>query len=92
MTQLIKILLEEKLITVEQLNDAKDKQMGDKKPIHETLCDMGFLDEKDLLKVLAKAFHFDLLDVANANVDVSVAKMISYKKAKECGIFPLRKE
>ncbi|MDD4201892.1 MAG: ATPase, T2SS/T4P/T4SS family [Candidatus Omnitrophica bacterium] len=92
MSQLINALLKENLITAEQLEDAKDKQMGEKKPIHEVLCEMGFVKEEDVLNILSKVFGFQLLDIKKEKIDPSVVKMIPYDKAKKWGVFPLRKE
>ena len=46
MVSLFDELIKEGLITSEQLADARVKQVGAKKPIHELLVEMGFVSEK----------------------------------------------
>lgn len=43
MTLLLDALLKEKLVTSEQINDGRDKQVGANKSIYEVLLDIGFL-------------------------------------------------
>lgn len=89
MPALLKELIKEDLITQEQINDARDKQIGAKKPIHELLVEMGFLSEKDLVNVSSRIFKMPILNWDEEKVDASVLKLISYDKAKRYGVFPL---
>lgn len=85
-------LIKEDLITGEQLQDAKDKQLGAKKPLHEVLVDMGFLKEADLLRVAARVFKMPVSDLKEGEIDPASTKLIPYDMAKRYGVFPLRKE
>ncbi len=92
MSILIDALLRENLINREQLNDARDKQMGAKKPIQELLVEMGFVKEEDLIRISSKVFDTPTLNLYEENIDPSVIKLISYETAKRYGVFPLRQE
>ncbi|MBD3426519.1 MAG: response regulator [Candidatus Omnitrophica bacterium] len=92
MSKLIDALINEDLLTVEQLNDAKDKQLGAKKPIQDILLDMGFLSEEDLMKVSSRVFDMALVDLSTEELDSSVADLLPYETAKKYGVAPLRKE
>ncbi|MFQ5867776.1 MAG: hypothetical protein ACE5IT_07265 [bacterium] len=88
----LNVLLKENLITEKQLNDAKDKQVGAKKPIQELLVEMGFIKEEDLIKISSKVFDMPVLDLGKEEIDPSATKLISCDVAKRYGIFPVRKE
>ena len=92
MTMLTEALLEDALITREQLDDAMDKQIGAKKPIHELLLEMGFVKEEDMMRISSKVFKLPVLKLKEEEIDSSLIKMIPYDKAKCYGVFPIRKE
>jgi hypothetical protein len=54
--RLIDALIQEGLVTAEQLREARVKQVGAKKPLHELLVEMGAVDEEILISVAAKVF------------------------------------
>ena len=92
MATLIDALIKENLLTMDQLNDAKDKQIGEKKPVQDILVDMGFLQEEDLMRVSSKVFGMPVVDLSKETVDAAVTKMIPYETAKKYGVAPLRRE
>jgi len=85
------LLLEEKLITREQIEDARNKQIGAKKPIHEVLINMGFLTEDKLIDVASRAYNLPVVRLDDEVVDVVVLELFSYDRVKRYGIFPIRK-
>jgi len=92
MITLLLALIKEKLISEEQLNEAKIKNIGAKKPIQELLVEMGFIKEEDLIKVASKVFNMPIVDLSKEVLDPAVIGLISYDIAKRYGVFPLRKE
>ena len=92
MSVLIDALLKENLISKEQLNDARDKQMGAKKPVHELLVEMDFVKEEDLVRVSSKVFNMPIINLNEKTIDSSVTKLLSYELAKRYGVFPVHKE
>ena len=92
MDSLIDELIKGNLITKEQIDDARDKQIGAKKPIQELLVDMGFISEENLMKVLSKTYNMPVVKLEEEERDGSVLNTLSWEKAKRYGVFPLRKE
>lgn len=92
MSKLVDILLEKSLITSQELKDAKDKQKGAKKPLHELLVEMGFLQERELILAASTAFNLGVVDLDKEKIDSSVQDILSYDQVKRYGVLPLRKE
>ncbi|MEI7903818.1 MAG: ATPase, T2SS/T4P/T4SS family [Candidatus Firestonebacteria bacterium] len=91
-SSLMDLLLGEKLITQEQLSDARDRQMGAKKPIHEVLVNMGFLTEEQLMSAASRAYNLPIVHLDDIKVDITVLEVFTYERVKRYGVFPLRKE
>lgn len=92
MSKITNELIRKKLITPEQLEDARYKRIGAKKPLHEVLIDMGFIKEKDLLNVASEVFGVAASPIKAERFDPEVLSAIPYEVAKKYGVFPLRKE
>ena len=92
MNSLIQKLIKENFITKEQVDDARDKQIGAKKPLQELLVDMGFISEESLMEVLSRIYNMPVVKLEEEECDESVLSILSWKKAKHYGVFPLRKE
>ena len=92
MNALTDALIRENLVTPSQIEDARDKQLGAKKPVHELLVDMGFLREEDLVRVSSKVFNMPVSDLGRGQTDPSVLKFVPYETAKKYNVFPLRSE
>lgn len=91
-TELMRALLRENLITMEQLEDAHDKQLGAKKPICEILSELNFVSEKDLIRTTAVIYDIPRFDESKDEIDPEVVKILPYEKAKRYGVFPIRQE
>ena len=92
MKSLLEALIEEGMITKEELNEAKEKQVGAKRPLQELLVEMGYLKEEDLVKVSSKLLNMPITNLKKETIDISVLGRISYETAKRYGVFPVRKE
>ena len=91
MKALLDTLILEGLITPEQLQDAKDKQVGAKRPVQELLVEMDFIKEEDLLRVSSKVLNMPVANLQKEEIDRAILKSISYETAKRYGVFPVRK-
>ncbi len=89
---LIDVLLAEKRITEDQLRDARDKQMGAKKPLHDVLVDMGFISDDDLANVFSKVFDMPLVEINDQDVDASVSGLLNFDQMRRYSAFPYKKE
>ncbi len=92
MPGLAETLIKEGLITHQQLQEAKDKQMGAKRPIQELLVEMGFVKEEDIMRVSTMLFNAPPADLNKESIDASMIKIVPYEIAKRHGVFPVRKE
>ncbi len=89
---LIDILLAEKKITEEQLRDARDRQLGAKKPLHDVLIEMGFISEDDLAIVFSKAFDMPITEIRDEDVDRSIASLLTFDQMRQYSAFAFKKE
>jgi type IV pilus assembly protein PilB len=92
MITLVDALLKKNLITAENVEDAKIKQIGAKKPLHELLVEMEFLDEEDLIQTASEVYKLPVANLSNEKIEEAILKKIPSDKAKQYGIFPLRYE
>lgn len=92
MASLFDVLIKEHLITSEQLNDARAKQVGAKKPLHELLVEMGFIKEEALLQIASKIYSMPLSDLGKESIDPDVVRLLPYEVAERHGIIPIRRE
>ncbi|MFH1878570.1 MAG: ATPase, T2SS/T4P/T4SS family [Candidatus Omnitrophota bacterium] len=92
MTSLINELLKQNLVTMEQINDAREKQLGARKPLHALLVEMGFISEDILIQVASKMFNMPVFDINREQIDSSATTYIPYADARRLGVFPIRKD
>ncbi|MDD5746200.1 MAG: ATPase, T2SS/T4P/T4SS family [Candidatus Omnitrophica bacterium] len=92
MARLIDALIQEGLVTAEQLREARVKQVGAKKPLHELLVEMGAVDEEILIGVAAKVFKMPVAKLGDETVDTALMKLVPYEMTKQYGVFPLRRK
>ena len=92
MSFLTEALIKEKLITWEQLNDAKAKSLGAKKPLQEILVELSFISEEALLSVCSRIFNMPVMDLDQEKINVEVVRILPFSLAKRYGVFPVSKE
>jgi len=85
-------LIKDGLITPEQLGDARVKQIGAKKPLHELLVEMGFIKEDDLLKAVSKLYNLPICALDKEPIGPETVKLLPYEVAARHGVFPIRRE
>lgn len=83
------ILLEEGIINAEQLNEALARQKVVKKRLGNVIMDLGYADEKDILKSLAKRLKVEYLDAPIFNVELEVVRLIPETLARKYSIVPI---
>lgn len=90
MSLLINALIEKNLLTKAQLDDAREKQLGAKRPVHELLVDMGFVSEEDMLATASRVFNMPVVDLEKETIDASAHELITFEIAKRYGVLPIR--
>ena len=89
---LIAGLVKEGLVTNEQVEDARQKQAGAKRPIQELLVEMGFVKEEDVIKTASEVFKMPVADLDKERTEPEAVKKVPYEKARRYGVCPLRIE
>lgn len=86
------ILLEENLITQEQLEQALEVQKTSSERLGRILTDLGFASERDVLGAYALQLGVPLFDPATTSVDDSVAKVLPQSLIKRYNAVPIRRD
>ncbi|MBW1799196.1 MAG: Flp pilus assembly complex ATPase component TadA [Deltaproteobacteria bacterium] len=88
------LLVEQRIITSEQLKEALEAQKDFEKPvpIGETLIDMGLVTENDLLKALGSHLRVEYINLAESDyqaIDRSLASIISEETCRHLRVVPV---
>jgi len=86
------ILVEQEVITPEQLSEALEKQKEYYLPFGETLIKMGIVTENGLLKILGKHLNFEYINIAEADyriIDMSLANLIPQQMCQSLMVLPI---
>jgi type IV pilus assembly protein PilB len=84
-----KLLLEEEIITQEQLEEALARQKVVKKRLGEVIIDMGYASEKEILLSLAKRLKIEYIENPITLIDFDVIRLVPETFARKQEIFPL---
>src|SRR5919108_3091624 len=87
--QLAEVLLEEGLVTYEQLEEAQGEQTRTGKGLGRVLIDLGFVVEQDLVSALAKQIGLPFVARGDYPVDPAAASLISDALAKRYSALPI---
>lgn len=89
MKQLAQLLLEDNLITEEQLEEAVEEQRRLGRSLGRILIDKGLVTESNLVALLAKQIGLDFVDLAEYHVDPAAASLIPENLAKRYKALPI---
>ena len=84
------LLLENGLLTPEQLDVALEEQKRQRRPLGQVLLSQGLVDEKALAGVLSLHFNVPQVDFARARVEKDALALIPESYAREHTILPIR--
>ncbi|HNX81673.1 MAG TPA: ATPase, T2SS/T4P/T4SS family [Candidatus Omnitrophota bacterium] len=87
--RLIELLINNKLITVDQLNEAIEvqKQRGGK--LSDVIVSLHFIKESDLMLSLSQGLGLPLMDLKRFKIDIEIAKLIPAELARHYQLIPL---
>ena len=86
------ILVEQGLITSQQLKEALEMQKnGNKKRLGEIFVEIGALSKEELYKILQYVFESEYIDLSNYVIDPEVISLISEKTALRFKLIPISK-
>jgi twitching motility protein PilT len=86
------ILLEQGLITAEQLKKALKSQLLAFDRLGSVLVELGYLDNDSLLNILSRQHSVPALDLFKLEIPVDILKLVPYEKVKSLKILPINKE
>ncbi|MFQ5469365.1 MAG: GspE/PulE family protein [Gammaproteobacteria bacterium] len=76
------LLIEEGVITDDQLKSALDEQQRSGKKLGETLVDLGYIAETELLSLLSRQLNVPLADLKNHHFDEALVHLLPETHAK----------
>ena len=85
------LLLQEDLITVEQLERALEEQSRSGTRLGYCLVAMNMVSESDLTRILSRQFHMPAVDLSSIEVDDKVLNLIPAEFASKNLIMPIRR-
>ena len=83
------LLVKEKIITQEQLQQATKNQKENNTRLGAALVKLGFLTEEDFTNFLSRQYGVPAINLAYFEIDASVVKLIPHETAKRYQILPL---
>ena len=83
------LLVKEKIITQEQLQQATKTQKENNSRLGAALVKLGFLTEEDFTNFLSRQYGVPAINLAYFEIDSSVVKLIPFETAKRYQILPL---
>ena len=86
------LLIREGLITREALDKALQEQKNTGMRLGYNLVKLGFIDEVDLTRMLARQYRMPAVDLSNFEVDARIAKLIPSELAQRHLVLPLKRE
>ena len=86
------LLVREGLITREQLARALQEQKQSGTRVGYNLVKLGFIEENELTKMLARQYKRPAIDLARFEVDPKIAKMIPTELAVKNLVIPLKRD
>ena len=86
------ILVRDGLITADQLKRALAEQRNSGGRLGYTLVKLGFVEETEITKMLARQYRMPAVDLSRFEVDPKILKLISPDIAAKYAVLPLKRE
>ena len=86
------ILVRDGLITADQLKRALAEQRSSGMRLGYTLVKLGFIEETEITKMLARQYRMPAVDLSRFEVDPKILKLISSDIAGKYTVLPLKRE
>ncbi|MFA6216305.1 MAG: ATPase, T2SS/T4P/T4SS family [Candidatus Omnitrophota bacterium] len=89
--RIIEILIKNKLLTQEQLNEAIEAQKKEGGKLSDIIINLKFVKEYDLISALSEGLNFPLIDLKRFKIDPEIVKIIPVNVATQFQIVPVSK-
>ena len=83
-------LLERRLLTREQLDQARERARETHRPLHEVIVEAGWADEETVLRLLAGQLGLEFVRLRDREPEAGAVRSISAKLAAHYGVMPVR--
>jgi type IV pilus assembly protein PilB len=83
------LLLKEKLITPDQLQQALTQQKGNGGKLGYNLVKMGFVKDEQITSLLSKQYGVPAINLSDFKIDVTIVKLVPTETARKYQIIPL---
>src|SRR5690554_621563 len=83
------LLIEEEIISEEQLEEALARQKVLKKRLGEVIIDMGYASERDILHTLAKRLKIEYIENPLMLIDYDIVRLVPESFARKHEIIPI---
>ena len=83
------LLIEEGVVTQDQLQEAQQIQEETTQPLREVMADLGLVDRRVLYETAAKAIGVEFYDLAGRDFDISVAVLLPRDLAERYRVIPI---
>src|SRR5687768_11936163 len=87
--ELGEVLVDEGLITNDQLAQASEEQQKVGRSLGRVLIDLGLVNEPDLVAVLARQIGLDFVDLTEFQIDPAAASLLSEQVARRYRALPI---
>ncbi len=85
------LLLENEVLSTEQLDQVRKQQKSSGEPLDACLVKLGVMSEGDLLTVLSRIYDMPAVDLLNFDVDKASVDLLPSEVAMKFGAIPIRK-
>ena len=87
--RLTEIMLNQKILTAQKLQEALDIQKKKSIPLREVLLKEGFIDESRLISVLSDSLYIPTLNISNYHIDASLAGLVPERLSRQYRLIPI---
>ncbi|MEA3560456.1 MAG: hypothetical protein U9R31_01620, partial [Candidatus Omnitrophota bacterium] len=88
-SKLGEILIENKLVTIEKLRKAFEKQSQFNKPLGEILISLNYISEESFLNALSIKYDMPFVNLAEYKINIEAINKVPITLCKECNILPI---
>lgn len=83
------MLIEEQIITDEQLSDALEKKKGTTKRLGEVLVELGYTNETDIAKALSSQLGLEIVSLSGIQIEENVLKLVDVAVLRKYVMVPI---
>lgn len=88
--QLDELLISRELVSDEQLEEAREVAAGNGRSLGRVLIELGYLQENQLVSILAAQLGLEFIDLADASIDASAVTLVPEATARRHNCLPVR--